>query len=321
MAVRIAVIGAGMMANLVHYPALASLPEVEIVAACDLDAGRLAATCDRYGIPGRYADYRRMVEETAPDGVYAIGQPQLMFDVWVWCLQQGCPLFIEKPMGLNWHQAQVLAGLAEGRGLITQVGHQRRTSPLLRLLHAECLRRGPVHHATCEFFKYAPRPFVGARDHMLDDCVHAIDTVRWLCGGEVVGVESRCRRLGVPDINWIHATLHFAHGAVGDVVGDWCTGRRVFRVSMQAPGICADAEPEVGGRLYAEGDGRGVAYDSREVAGGDQLFIYGGFQAKSREFVESLRTGRDVTSSPFRDCLRTMQLAEQILAQALLRGD
>ena len=33
---RVVVIGAGRMANSVHYPSLASLEEVEIVGICDL---------------------------------------------------------------------------------------------------------------------------------------------------------------------------------------------------------------------------------------------------------------------------------------------
>jgi hypothetical protein len=89
------------MANAVHFPSLAAFADVEFAAICDLDAERLRQTADRYGIDRRYTDYRKMVEEAAPDAVYAIGQPHLMYDVWVWCLQQGQNLYIEKPMGLT----------------------------------------------------------------------------------------------------------------------------------------------------------------------------------------------------------------------------
>lgn len=308
------------MANTVHYPSLASFPDVDLVAACDIDPERLRVTTEKYGIPGRYADYRRMVAETAPDGVYAIGQPHMLYDVWTWCLEHGCNLYIEKPMGLTWHQAQMLAHLAEKRHLITQVSHQRRCSPLLVRVREECLRRGPITHAVCEFYKYAPQPSMGPRDHMMDDCTHAIDTLRWMCGGQVVGIDSRCRRIGVPDINWIGATLHFDNASVGYLVNSWCSGRRVFRVQMHAPGICADAEVEGKARLYAEGDYDGVEYSAQGVAGSDQLYVYGGFRAKNREFIDSLKTGHDVTSSPFRDCLKTMEVAEKILAQAILSG-
>lgn len=318
--VRVAMIGAGSQATSAHYPALASFSDVEIAAVCDIDPARLAAVSDRYHVDRRYTDYRRMVAEVAPDGVYAIGQPHQMYDIWVWCLQQGMNLFIEKPMGLTWHQAQMLAHLAERGGLITQVDHQRRSSPLLRRLHAECVARGPIVHAVCQFYKRETHAMLGARDRMMDDCTHAIDTVRWMCGGEVEGIESRCRRIGTPDINWISAMLHFDNGSTGVVLTSWCTGRRVFRVEMHAPGICADADVEGRGRLYADGDTTGREFDAREVAGSDQKFVYLGFQAKNREFVDALRGGPDRTSSPFRDCLKTMEVAEKVLARALLAG-
>ena len=50
---------------------------------------------------------------------------------------------------------------------------------------------------------------------MMDDGVHAIDTLRWMCGGEVVKVSSQCKRIGTPDINFISALLEFDNGATG----------------------------------------------------------------------------------------------------------
>jgi predicted dehydrogenase len=243
--VRVAMIGAGRMANNVHYPSLASFDDVEIAAICDLAEGPLNATADAYGVQRRYTDYRAMVEEVAPQGVYAIGQPHLMYDVWLWCLRRGLPLYIEKPMGLTWHQARMLAHVAEEQGVITQVSHQRRTSPLLVALRQEVLARGPVVHGVCEFYKHGPSPMLGPRDHMMDDCVHAIDTLRWICGGgqgshsgaDVAGIESRCRRIGTPDVNWITATLHFANGATGIVLNSCHTPSETWSwSSLQPPG-------------------------------------------------------------------------------------
>ena len=103
--VKIAMVGAGRMANNVHYPSLNSFDDVEIAAICDLDDERLEATATKYEVQGRYKDYRKMVEEVDPAGVYVIGQPHYMYDIWIWCLQQGLNLYIEKPMGLTWHRA------------------------------------------------------------------------------------------------------------------------------------------------------------------------------------------------------------------------
>jgi virulence factor len=327
--VRIAMIGAGKMANTVHYPSLASFDDVEIAAITDLSPAALNTTADKYGVAGRYTDYRKMVSEVAPDGVYVIGQPDVMYPIWAWCLQEGLNLYIEKPMGLTWHQSRMLAHLAESKGVITQVSHQRRTSPLLHTLRDRLLERGPVVHAICEFYKPGPSPQTGPRDHMMDDTVHAIDTVRWMCGGgqgsqsgaEVIEVESRCKRIGTPDINWIGATLHFENGATGYLVNSWSSGRRIFRVQMHAPGIVAEGDQEGVAHVYAADAKEGRQFTAQEVAGSTDLYVFGGFRAKNREFIDSLKTGKDVTSSPFRDCLKTMEIAEKILAQSLVRGE
>jgi predicted dehydrogenase len=315
--VRVAMVGAGGMANRVHYPSLASFADVEFAGICDLDATRLDATADSYGIERRYSDYRRMVEETAPDAVYVIGPPHLMFDIWVWMLQQGQNLCIEKPLGITLHQAQVLAHLAEAHHCITQVSFQRRSCPMVVALREACVARGPIRHATCEFYKAEPKPFLMARDHMMDDGVHAIDTLRWLCGGEVVRVQGVTRRWDTPDINYFSALLEFDNGAVGVLMNQWTSGRRIFRVAMHAPGICAEAEHEGTGRLFVEGDTQGIAYDSRTFANSDEFHVFGGFEAKNRQFIDAVKRGIQPESN-FADALKTMQVAEMILAQALL---
>src|SRR5690242_13123385 len=133
--VRVAMIGAGSMANSVHYPSLTSFDDVEIAGICDLDPDRLQATADKYNLQHRYLarlydDYQKMIAEVEPDAVYAIGQPNIMYPIWKWCLENEQNLYIEKPMGLSAHQARALAHLAEKNGCITQVSFQRRTCPM-----------------------------------------------------------------------------------------------------------------------------------------------------------------------------------------------
>ena len=150
---RIAMIGAGGMANGVHYPSLASFDDVEITAICDLNKERLNTTANTYKIENRYENYVKMIEDTTPDGVYVIGQPHYMYDIWTWYLNQGLNLYIEKPMGLSIHQARSLAELAEKNNCITQVSFQRRSCPMVVMLREKCLERGPITHAICTFYK------------------------------------------------------------------------------------------------------------------------------------------------------------------------
>ena len=59
--VRVALIGAGAMANAVHYPSLASFDDVELVGLCDLDPQKLAQTAAKFNISDTFSDYRRML--------------------------------------------------------------------------------------------------------------------------------------------------------------------------------------------------------------------------------------------------------------------
>lgn len=322
--VRVCIIGAGGMANNVHYPSLASFDDVEIVGVIEARRDRLDATCDKHGIAAgaRFhatldTDYQQILLQLRPDGVYAIGQPEIMYPIWQWCLSNGFNLYIEKPMGLTMHQAEVLTHLAESKGLTTQVSHQRRAAPIMQEMRRRLLEKGPITHGVVEFFKKEIVPMQIARDRMLDDGTHAVDTARWICGGEVVRVESHCKRIGVPDINWISATLHFDNGSTCFVVCSWSSGRRVFRTQMHAPGGYADVELEGEARLYLDGDYAGQMFHTQDIAGSDHNFVYGGFRNKNREFIESLKSGTDVCSSPFRDTVKTMRVCHTILAQAL----
>lgn len=317
--VRVAMIGAGRMANRVHYPSLAGLDGVELAAVCDLDSARRDETGDAYGIRRRYADYRTMIEEVRPDAVYSIGPPHIMYDTWVWCLEHGVNLFIEKPMGITLHQSQMLAALAEEHGCVTQVGFQRRSTPVTVKMREACLARGPISHAVVRFYKNQIAPFTGAIDHMLDDGTHAVDTLRWICGGEAEAIDSTVTRCLVPDINVITATIRFSTGAIGVLLANWTSGRRTFSIEMHAPGICAEVDPEGISTLYADGDTAGRSVQTTEVANSDEFFVYGGFQAKTREFIDAIRTGTP-PSSNFSDAAKTMEIVHRILAQATLAG-
>ena len=321
---RLAMVGAGIRANQVIYPAFHSLANVELVGICDIDADRLAVTGDKYHIESRYGqrgvyDYRRMIEEQKPDAVAVIGDPDVMYPIWKWCLEQGLNLYVEKPLALNIHQARSLAELARRGGCVTQVSLQRRYTPMVKLLREECLKHGEIEHSVCEFYKCEIQDRFDARDHMMDDCVHAIDTLRWIHGCEVVGIDSTCRRIQTADINFISAVLHFENGSVGHLVNSWSSGKRIFRVEMHAPGIFVDAEHEGKGYLYADGDVKGVEYDAREIAGSNEFFAFTGVKAAAADFVNACLHGGKPECN-FANSVKTMEVAEKILAKALLNA-
>jgi len=109
--VRLALIGAGRMANKMHYPSLAENPDAELVAICDLVPEKLEETADCFGIGKRYHDYREMLDQVKPEAVYVLMPPHHLFDVCVEVLGRGHHLFVEKPLGTASSQAGETDGM------------------------------------------------------------------------------------------------------------------------------------------------------------------------------------------------------------------
>ncbi|MCZ6632010.1 MAG: Gfo/Idh/MocA family oxidoreductase, partial [bacterium] len=180
--VRVAFVGAGGRARRVHYPSLAANPDAKIVAVSDLDEERLQTVTEEYGIPGRYTDYKQMIEKEKPDVVYAIMSPQYLYDVAATVLEMVRNLVVEKPPAINSEQTRQLAILARKNKALTGVTFQRRYCPVVRRGKALCEKRGPVHSAGSTFYKHAVggSPYSrGAIDILSVDAVHAVDTLRY----------------------------------------------------------------------------------------------------------------------------------------------
>ena len=311
--VRVAFIGCGDLANRVHYPSLASFEDVELVACCDLVAERREETARHFGIPRAYADYQRMIEETAPEAVYVILRPHHLFDPLLWVIQQGLPAFLEKPPGVTLGQTRSLANLAEKHGSLTMVGFNRRFIPLL----VECRRRvegrGPVIQAVATFYKHMldqPQYYDGAVDLLTTDVIHCLDTLRWLCG-EVERV--------VSDVSWhyadypsgFNALLRFQGGAVGHLLNSYKVGKRVHTFELHARGISAFVDPDSMAHIYADDGAVEEVLDTREVAGSDEFRVYYGFTAESRHFIDCVKEGC-LPQTHLGDAVRMMELVDRI---------
>ena len=70
--VRVGIIGCGGIANGKHFPGLASVPEVEMVAFCDIIVERAEAACKQYGTADAkfYENYKDLLADESIDVVH-----------------------------------------------------------------------------------------------------------------------------------------------------------------------------------------------------------------------------------------------------------
>ena len=127
---------------------LAALPDVRLVALHDPDAAVVARRAAEVGRPPTFTDYRKMLAETRPDFVVALGQHSRMAETAHYLLDQRQPFMMEKPMGLGANQVRAIAEKAAAGGAFVAVPLPQRYSPFVaraRRMLADG-RFGPLSH-------------------------------------------------------------------------------------------------------------------------------------------------------------------------------
>jgi len=329
--VRVGFIGAGDMANRVHYPSLASFRDVEITAICDLDESRLNRTANRYGVERRFRDYKLMLEKVSLDAVYAIMAPiptghyagaEPLTDVVVNCLKRGLHVFIEKPPGISVEDTRRMAEAAKRYGCKTMVGFNRRFIPVFREAKRVVEERGPITHCTAVFHKNMigqPEDW-GCVSHLVADVIHAVDALRFM-GGEPEKVVSSIASFHADHANSFNALIRFKNGCVGHLCSNYSSGGRVHYFEMHSKGIYAFVnvpfEPEKQEALILKDDkpyGEAEVMRNLDLVGGCRDFhvIYGYLQ-ENRHFIDCIREDR-MPETNFEDAVKTMELVERIKA-------
>ena len=316
--VRIGFIGAGSMANSVHYPSLAEMRDVKIAAICDMDEKRLKETADKYRVGNRFTNYREMIKTTDLDAVYIIMAPHLLYDPVIDCLKAKLNVFIEKPPGINLVQIETMANLAEKNGCKTMVAFNRRYTPLLRKIKEIVEKRGPIIQAAATFYKnikvglsYHTHPV----DILREDAVHCVDTLRWMAG-EARTVKSLVRKYHTQVYDSFNALIEFEKGATGILLANWAVGKRVHNFEMHAKGISAfvnaPTEPkENRAVIYADDKPKGKTISGTQAAGSKKFHKFYGYYQENRHFIDCLKKKKQPETS-FPDAVKTMELVEKI---------
>ena len=314
--VRCALIGAGGMANSVHYPSLAEMEDVEMAGLCDLFEEKCNLTADKFEIDYRGQDYKKMIEDLNPDAVWVLMPPHHLFDVVTHCLSQGLHVFIEKPPAVTAYQVRSFAQLADKNNCLTMTGFNRRFVPLLQQCRAKVLERGNMIQAVSTFYKWhAGGPYYGGEiDILYCDAIHAVDTLRWM-GGDVEEVASDIKFNGREfETSWIALTRH-TNGCTGVLLTNWMVGGRVHSFEMHGKGISAFCEPEPGkgAQIHVDGTLNAEEIATEAAAGSDARHHTYGFFGENRHFIDCIKNNVE-PETHFADAVKTMELADRIYA-------
>jgi predicted dehydrogenase len=191
------IVGAGNIFRTAHAPALASHPEVEIVAICDVDANKAKARAEELGIPLEcvYADYRELLDNHPELDFVDVSTPNAFHsEIAIAALDRGFHAFVEKPDAVAPAEAEAMAAAAERSGKLLMSMRNNRFRPALQFLKkvADGGHAGDIYAGRCGWTRRRGIPGKGGwfttaalsgGGPLIDLGVHFIDAAIWLMGG------------------------------------------------------------------------------------------------------------------------------------------
>lgn len=261
--VKWGVIGLGFFGDK-HAEVLSSIPHVELAAVCTRREDRLESVAERYGVPGRYTDYRDLLADDAVDVVSIVTHARDHLAPTLAAIKAGKHVFLEKPMALTVGECDEIISALKSTGKLFMVGHICRFDPsysqakraidegrIGRVLSISARRNIPA--AVSEGVLSNLSPITG-------DGVHDADLMLWYTGARVKSVYAafvNARNLSHPDIGW--AMYKFESGAVGVAESNWYLPEKTpFEL---------DARMEIigeTGAIYINSPGQSLAVNTRD---------------------------------------------------------
>ena len=123
---RIGIIGTGGISN-VHMGGYKANPErCEVVAVCDLDAEKVKAYAEKYGVPAYYTDYSEMLAKEHLDAVSVCTWNASHKGAAIAALKAGCKVICEKPMAMSAEEGEEMLRVSKETGNLLMLGFVRR---------------------------------------------------------------------------------------------------------------------------------------------------------------------------------------------------
>ena len=232
---KYAIIGCGRISP--NHFAAAQNNELEIVAICDIDEACMKDKRLKFGLPDsvkQYTDYREMIQKESPELVAICTESGKHAEIAIFCIEHGCHCIIEKPIALSLSDADLIVELSERNHVKVCACHQNRfNKSIQKIREAVDMQRfgkllyGTAHIRWCRDHEYYDRASwrgTWAQDGgaLMNQCIHNIDLLRWMMGGEIEEVFGMTDKLAHPYIEAEDlgiALIRFANGSYGIVEG------------------------------------------------------------------------------------------------------
>jgi predicted dehydrogenase len=234
--IRWGIIGCGDVTEVKSGPGFQKADHSSLVAVMRRNGDLARDYARRHGVPRWYDDAAALINDQEVDAVYVATPPSSHKAYTLISAAAGKPVYVEKPMALNFGECQEMIEACRSAGVSLLVAYYRRALPrflkIKELVESRVL--GEVRFVSVNFYQpTAPEdldsdslpwrvvPEIAGAGRFVDLASHTLDFLDYTLGpiAEVSGVASnQAGKYSAEDI--VTGTFKFASGAHG--VGTWC---------------------------------------------------------------------------------------------------
>jgi predicted dehydrogenase len=217
--VRAGFIGCGKHSTRSLYPNFAKIPNLKLIATCDLKKGLARRNAQFFGAQNSYVDFEKMLSKEDLDAVFIVGPPRIHAEIGRICLEEGFHIFVEKPPAKDLEEAKKLVDTARKTRKLAQVGHMMRHAPTIRkaidIMHIADF--GTPIFLESKYF--TPGPGIQDQEtlpgwtYMIIQATHPIDLAHHFLGD--ISKLSAVRCVGFNQMPVFSVALKFKCGAAG----------------------------------------------------------------------------------------------------------
>lgn len=223
--VRVGLIGCGGIGK--HHAArLVGVPDVSLVAVCDIIPARADKVAGRYGAKPFYS-YAEMMDEV--DVAWICTPPHTHRDISVDCLRAGKDVFCEKPMALSLADCDDMIAAAKAADRLLAIGYCLRFWDWT-LKCKEIVDSGALGEITSVWItRMSPipdTPWIPSESlsggMLTEQTTHNLDWMRVVAGDvDSLFAYGQTVTPGADILDNVSAVLHFKSGAQGQAMASW----------------------------------------------------------------------------------------------------
>ncbi len=232
---RYALIGCGRVAP--NHIVAAKASGLEIVGLCDLDmekAVQFRKDMELSETIPVYADAEAMMKEQKPELVAIASSSGDHAHLALSAIRLGIHVIVEKPIALSLSDADEMIREAKAHGVKLCVSHQNRFNPTIQRIHEAVSqgRLGKILHGAADIRWYRGEDYYSQAawrgtwkedgGALMNQCIHDIDLLIWMLGGEpetVFGFTTNQIHPYIEAEDLGMALVKFKNGAIGSIEG------------------------------------------------------------------------------------------------------